>query len=61
MKSGELRGARVHPKQVPAKIDNALVATGKELRLDLVRTVAASGDNAGVGQNSQVFRDLSLS
>ena len=57
----ELRGAGVHPQQAPAKIDNALVGIGEELRFDLVKTVAVSDDNAGVTQNGEVFRDLSLS
>ncbi len=47
MKSGELRGTRVHPQQAPAKIDNALGGVGEELRFDLVETAAASGDDAG--------------
>jgi hypothetical protein len=37
MKSRELRGARVHPQQAPAKIDNALVSVGEELQFDLVK------------------------
>lgn len=56
----KLRGCRVHPQLAPAKIDNALVAIGEELRFDLVKTAAASGDNAGLVQDGQVFRDLSL-
>jgi hypothetical protein len=49
------------PQQAPAKIDDALVAIGEELRFDLVKAVAASGDDADVARNGQVFRDLSLS
>jgi hypothetical protein len=46
--SGELRRARVHPQQAPSRIDNALGGVGEELRFDLVKTLVASGDNAGV-------------
>jgi len=48
---------RVHAQQAPAKIDNALVAIGQELRFHLVKTAAGLGDDAGLAQNGQVFRD----
>jgi hypothetical protein len=61
MKSGELRGARVHPQEATAKINNAPVGVGEELRFDLVKTAPAASDDAGVAQNGEMFRNLSLS
>jgi hypothetical protein len=51
------RRARVHPQQAPAEIDNLLVTVGEELRFDLVQSAAASGDDAGLLQNGEMFRD----
>src|SRR6266516_3064565 len=54
---GGVPSRRVHAQEAPAKIDNALVAVGEELRFDLVKTAPGLGDDAGLAQNGEMFRD----
>jgi hypothetical protein len=49
------RRAGVHPQQAPAKIDNAPGGVSEELLFDLVKKAAASGDDADVAQNDEIF------
>src|SRR3954465_13937126 len=52
-----LRLPDVHPEQAPAKIQEAVLLIGDELRGDLVKAVAALDHDAGLPEHGQVFGD----